>query len=190
MPCGMRLLASTLSLQLARWRPPLTTFCRRYQSLTCLLVILRSTPKIALASSLSCPITQRLIAIGFKTGVTSSAIRIMFLLGCPRSGDQTPRFLTRPGGSRRREKVSPTVLSVSHGHLQGQILAAILLTRELVEYHSWNAGPRSCLGRALATYEGITISTAIIQRFDIILSDNRRVYEPLAALNMVRPFCS
>ncbi|KAI1856704.1 uncharacterized protein JN550_013698 [Neoarthrinium moseri] len=52
------------------------------------------------------------------------------------------------------------------------------------KYHSWNAGPRSCLGRALATYEGISISTAIIQRFDVILSDTSKTYEPLAAMNM------
>ncbi|KAL3463137.1 cytochrome P450 [Aspergillus heterothallicus] len=52
------------------------------------------------------------------------------------------------------------------------------------KYHSWNAGPRSCLGRALATYEGITITTAILQRFDVKLSDNSRMYEPLAAMNM------
>ncbi|EHK23127.1 uncharacterized protein TRIVIDRAFT_60068 [Trichoderma virens Gv29-8] len=52
------------------------------------------------------------------------------------------------------------------------------------KYHSWNAGPRSCLGRALATYEAIAISTAIIQRFDVILSDDSKVYEPLAAMNM------
>ncbi|KAI1390435.1 cytochrome P450 [Hypoxylon trugodes] len=52
------------------------------------------------------------------------------------------------------------------------------------KYHSWNAGPRSCLGRALATYEGIAISTAILQRFDVILSDTTKTYEPLAALNM------
>ncbi|KAK7227543.1 hypothetical protein V2G26_015546 [Clonostachys chloroleuca] len=52
------------------------------------------------------------------------------------------------------------------------------------KYHSWNAGPRSCLGRALATYEGIAISAAILQRFDVLLSNNEREYEPLAALNM------
>ncbi|KAI1630411.1 cytochrome P450 [Exophiala viscosa] len=52
------------------------------------------------------------------------------------------------------------------------------------KYHSWNAGPRSCLGRPLATYEGITISTAILQRFDVDLSDSGRLYEPLAGLNM------
>jgi cytochrome P450 len=56
------------------------------------------------------------------------------------------------------------------------------------EYHSWNAGPRSCLGRALATYEGIAISSAILQRFDVILTDPGRKFEPLAALNMV--FCT
>lgn len=56
----------------------------------------------------------------------------------------------------------------------------------VIEYHSWNAGPRSCLGRALATYEGIAITTVILQRFDVILSDDSRVYEPLAAMNMVR----
>ncbi|EXJ58620.1 hypothetical protein A1O7_06047 [Cladophialophora yegresii CBS 114405] len=60
------------------------------------------------------------------------------------------------------------------------------LTLECPEYHSWNAGPRSCLGRALATYEGIATSTAILQRFDISLADDSRVYEPLAAMNMVR----
>ncbi|KAK5061940.1 hypothetical protein LTR44_003315 [Exophiala sp. CCFEE 6388] len=52
------------------------------------------------------------------------------------------------------------------------------------KYHSWNAGPRSCLGRPLATYEGITIAAAILQRFDVDLSDNSRIYEPLAGLNM------
>ncbi|OQV04996.1 hypothetical protein CLAIMM_09800 [Cladophialophora immunda] len=52
------------------------------------------------------------------------------------------------------------------------------------KYHAWNAGPRSCLGRPLATYEGITITVAILQRFDIILSDDSRTYEPLAAMNM------
>jgi cytochrome P450 len=54
------------------------------------------------------------------------------------------------------------------------------------EYHAWNAGPRSCLGRPLATYEGITITAAILQRFDIELVDDSKVYEPLAAMNMVR----
>ena len=53
------------------------------------------------------------------------------------------------------------------------------------KYHAWNAGPRSCLGRPLATYEGITIIVAILQRFDVVLSDDSKVYEPLAALNMV-----
>ncbi|VUC24084.1 unnamed protein product [Clonostachys rosea] len=52
------------------------------------------------------------------------------------------------------------------------------------KYHSWNAGPRSCLGRPLATYEGISIAAAIIQRFDVIVSDTSKTYEPLAALNM------
>lgn len=61
-----------------------------------------------------------------------------------------------------------------------------LLIQHQIEYHSWNAGPRSCIGRALATYEGITISTAILQRFDVILSDDSKTYEPLAAMNMVR----
>ncbi len=54
-----------------------------------------------------------------------------------------------------------------------------------LEYHAWNAGPRSCLGRPLATYEGITITVAILQHFDIILSDDSRLYKPLAAMNMV-----
>lgn len=54
-----------------------------------------------------------------------------------------------------------------------------------IEYHSWNAGPRSCIGRALATFEGIAITTAILQRFDITLVDSTKTYEPLAALNMV-----
>ncbi|KAM0550282.1 hypothetical protein ACHAPJ_008952 [Fusarium lateritium] len=52
------------------------------------------------------------------------------------------------------------------------------------KYHSWNAGPRSCLGRALATYEGIAITTAILQRFDVILEDDSKQFEPLAAMNM------
>ncbi|CAI6073614.1 unnamed protein product [Clonostachys chloroleuca] len=52
------------------------------------------------------------------------------------------------------------------------------------KYHSWSAGPRSCLGRPLATYEGISIAAAIIQRFDVIMSDTTKTYEPLAALNM------
>ncbi|KAL1412260.1 hypothetical protein Q8F55_000003 [Vanrija albida] len=52
------------------------------------------------------------------------------------------------------------------------------------KYHSWNAGPRSCLGRALATYEGVAIVCAILQRFDVQLVDPVKVYEPLPALNM------
>ncbi|KAF9890080.1 hypothetical protein FE257_006241 [Aspergillus nanangensis] len=52
------------------------------------------------------------------------------------------------------------------------------------KYHSWNAGPRSCLGRALATYEGIAITAAILQRFDIMLENDSKTYEPLAAMNM------
>ena len=59
------------------------------------------------------------------------------------------------------------------------------LTKVRTEYHAWNAGPRSCLGRPLATYEGITITVAILQRFEIILSNGSRTYEPLAAMNMV-----
>ncbi|KAL6247438.1 hypothetical protein RBB50_005784 [Rhinocladiella similis] len=58
------------------------------------------------------------------------------------------------------------------------------ITYSPFKYHAWNAGPRSCLGRPLATYEGITITVAILQRFDIVLSDDSRVYKPLAALNM------
>jgi cytochrome P450 len=57
-----------------------------------------------------------------------------------------------------------------------------------LEYHAWNAGPRSCLGRPLATYEGITITVAILQRFDVVLLDTSKVYEPLAAMNMVNCF--
>lgn len=77
------------------------------------------------------------------------------------------------------ERVSPTVLSV---RLREHSFPPSLTP---LEYHSWNAGPRSCLGRALATYEGIAITVAVLQRFDITLSDNSRVYEPLAAMNMV-----
>ncbi|KAJ9610624.1 hypothetical protein H2200_005401 [Cladophialophora chaetospira] len=58
------------------------------------------------------------------------------------------------------------------------------ITYSPFKYHAWNAGPRSCLGRPLATYEGITITVAILQRFDIILSDDSRLYKPLAAMNM------
>lgn len=55
------------------------------------------------------------------------------------------------------------------------------------EYHSWNAGPRSCLGRALATYEGIAIVCAILSRFDVLLDDPVKKYDSLPALNMVSP---
>ncbi|KAJ3538853.1 hypothetical protein NM208_g5727 [Fusarium decemcellulare] len=58
------------------------------------------------------------------------------------------------------------------------------LTYSPFKYHSWNAGPRSCLGRPLATYEGISIAAAIIERFDVILTEPGKIYEPLAALNM------
>lgn len=79
-------------------------------------------------------------------------------------------------------RVFPTVHSVS---VNCQLIYNLSFNRYL-EYHSWNAGPRSCLGRALATYEGITITTAVLQRFDVILADDSKVYEPLAAMNMVR----
>lgn len=55
------------------------------------------------------------------------------------------------------------------------------------EYHSWNAGPRSCIGRALATYEGLSIAVAIVQRFDVQLLEPDKHFESLPALNMVCP---
>jgi cytochrome P450 len=54
----------------------------------------------------------------------------------------------------------------------------------MLEYHSWNAGPRSCLGRALATYEGLSIAAAIVQRFDVQLTEPDKKFESLPALNM------
>jgi cytochrome P450 len=90
---------------------------------------------------------------------------------------------THRDGSRIMESVSHIVLLVSH------IWPCLQDEEKLIhlcpEYHSWNAGPRSCLGRALATYEDIAISAAILQRFDVLLSNTEREYEPLAALNMV-----
>lgn len=56
---------------------------------------------------------------------------------------------------------------------------------EYTEYHSWNAGPRSCIGRALATYEGLSIAVAIVQRFDVQLLEPDKHFESLPALNMV-----
>lgn len=83
------------------------------------------------------------------------------------------------------ENVSYSPFSKTQYIFEVAILVSSLLMPWHVEYHSWNAGPRSCLGRALATYEGIAVSTAIIQRFDVILTDDSKTYEPLAALNMV-----
>lgn len=91
-------------------------------------------------------------------------------------------------GSKRLVKAFLTVLSVSNIPYSTTVclcLSQNRLTHCRAEYHSWNAGPRSCLGRALATYEGLAISTAILQRFDVSLADETRTYEPLAALNMV-----
>lgn len=73
----------------------------------------------------------------------------------------------------------------SGSQASGEAVIQVLTDPFQTEYHSWNAGPRSCLGRALATYEGIAIVSAILQRFDIVLQDPVKEYEPLAALNMV-----
>ena len=89
------------------------------------------------------------------------------------------RWLTENG-----EAITYSPFSKHIMHLQDMCILG-LLTPASLEYHAWNAGPRSCLGRPLATYEGITITVAILQRFDIVLSDDSRVYKPLAALNMV-----
>ncbi|KAJ5814857.1 hypothetical protein N7474_006634 [Penicillium riverlandense] len=83
------------------------------------------------------------------------------------------------------ESVSYSPFSTKPLIFEVALLVSSLLMLWHVEYHSWNAGPRSCLGRALATYEGIAVSTAILQRFDVILTDDSKTYEPLAALNMV-----
>lgn len=90
---------------------------------------------------------------------------------------------TRLAGFKRTATVSPTAPLVSLTVLLKEWIRAPLSFYS--EFHSWNAGPRSCPGRALATFEGITTITAILQQFDIILSDDTKLYEPLSALNMV-----
>ncbi|KAM0751316.1 cytochrome P450 [Meredithblackwellia eburnea MCA 4105] len=52
------------------------------------------------------------------------------------------------------------------------------------KYHSWNAGPRSCLGRALATFEGIATAVAILSNFELELQDPSSPMEPQAGMNM------
>lgn len=87
-------------------------------------------------------------------------------------------------GSKRTGTPSLTARSVSELRIDRTTNFADIYTP--LEYHSWNAGPRSCLGRALATYEGIAIVCAIMQRFEVQLQDPAKEYEPLPALNMVR----
>lgn len=96
------------------------------------------------------------------------------------------RSSTHTDGLRITGRASPSVHLVSAtNHLRERRTILESLTLLSTEYHAWNAGPRSCLGRPLATYEGITITVAILQRFDIILSDDSKTYQPLAAMNMV-----
>jgi cytochrome P450 len=50
---------------------------------------------------------------------------------------------------------------------------------------SWNAGPRTCLGKALATHEAISVVAAVVPQFDIFLEEPDKVYESQPGLNMV-----
>jgi cytochrome P450 len=117
-------------------------------------------------------------------GATLLPFRTMSSPACPRFGETTQPCSIRTAGSNRMAKGSRTVLSVGSRQFQRAVIQ-VPTDFSRSEYHSWNAGPRSCLGRALATYEGIAIVSAILQRFDIVLQDPVKEYEPLAALNMV-----
>ncbi|PWN86887.1 cytochrome P450 [Acaromyces ingoldii] len=40
------------------------------------------------------------------------------------------------------------------------------------KFHSFNAGPRMCLGKTLATYEGMAVTAAILGRYDVLFDDH------------------
>lgn len=115
------------------------------------------------------------------TGEILLVIKTMSSRVCHSCGVRTVPRSTPIDGSRKTARKPRIVLSVSVSDLQ--VCVVSLTCRS--EYHSWNAGPRACLGRALATYEGIAIACATLQRFDIELQHPNKVYEPLPALNMV-----
>lgn len=46
------------------------------------------------------------------------------------------------------------------------------------QFHAFNAGPRLCLGKNLATYEGMAVAAAILGRFDVVYDDERMRTDP------------
>jgi len=46
------------------------------------------------------------------------------------------------------------------------------------KFHSFNAGPRMCLGKTLATYEGMAVTAAILGRYDVIFDDHQMRTDP------------
>lgn len=46
------------------------------------------------------------------------------------------------------------------------------------KFHSFNAGPRMCLGKSLATYEGMAVAAAILGRYDVLFDDHQMRHNP------------
>lgn len=174
MPCGTRPLGSTPFLQQGRWRRQKTTFCPQLRSSTCH----RATSRSKSFSSRKIIIWTNCLCRGDIVSYQNYVLSRMPEVWGEDAGEFNPyRWFTKDG-----ESVSYSPFSKNQPWILMSCSCRVMI---FTEYHSWNAGPRSCPGRALATYEGIAISTAIIQRFDVILSNDSKDYEPLAALNMV-----
>lgn len=53
-----------------------------------------------------------------------------------------------------------------------------LRTYSTYKFHAFNAGPRLCLGQTLATYEGMAVLVALLQRYDVLLDDAQIAASP------------
>lgn len=117
----------------------------------------------------------------------SLATRITSCLECQRFGETTALYSTPSVGSGIMARACLSAPSVCREAIHPDLMRPKLNApfHIVIEYHSWNAGPRSCLGRALATYEGLSIAAAIVQRFDVQLTEPDKTFESLPALNMV-----
>lgn len=55
-------------------------------------------------------------------------------------------------------------------------------------FHSFNAGPRLCLGQTLATYEGAAVTAQILRRFDVVYDHEKlRAQPPVYADSLTHP---
>ncbi|CAO1613897.1 unnamed protein product [Parajaminaea phylloscopi] len=64
------------------------------------------------------------------------------------------RFLTQTGGGDVKAASTTTIKNFSQW-----------------QFHSFNGGPRLCLGKSLATYEGMAVAAAIVGRYDVLYDE-------------------